>query len=498
MHAGPVQAAPPNNRSLDRSAGIRIAVIGGGISGIATAYYLKRAGLANFLVFESSSEPGGTWNDNRYPGAEVDIVSHLYSYSFNIHDWPQRYGSQAEVKRYLEKTIDEFALRPHFRFDAAVVSAAWSDERKLYTLTFADGRTAEFEAVISCVGFLNDPVIPPGVDLASYPGVACHTARWREDIDMTGKRVGVVGTGSSAAQIISEASRVAGAVTVFQRSPTWVLPKKNRPFTPAQRTRYGRYWQYRFKSLKDFWQFERTKLGSPEQIGAKMNLRIRAMAERHLSASLADRPDLLARLTPDHPIGAKRTVASSDLYEALRRPHVTIAPAVASMDENGLVDTEGTRHDLDIVILATGFQASNYLSRLKVAGRKGVDLHAAWNGEPAAFLGSCVPGFPNFFMLYGPNSNTGALVFTLECQAQFAAGCLRAMARAGRSTVEVKKPAFDRFNDWVQARLAGSVYKTTSNYYTTPSGRVVTQWPFSTLRFWWLARTARRSAMRIE
>ena len=484
--------------SLDRSAGIRIAVIGGGISGIATAYYLKRAGLTNLLVFESSSGPGGTWNDNRYPGAEVDIVSHLYSYTFNSYDWPQRYGSQAEVKRYLEKTIDEFGLRPHFRFNAAVVSATWSDQRKLYTLAFADGCVAEFEAVISCVGFLNDPVIPASINLAAYPGIACHTARWRDDIDMAGKRVGVVGTGSSAAQIIAEASRVASAVTVFQRSPTWVLPKKNRPFTPAQRARYGKSWQYRFKFLKEFLRFERIKLGGPEQVGAKMNLHIRALAERHLAASLAGRPDLLAKLTPDHPIGAKRAVASSDLYEALRQPHVTIAPAVRSMDENGLIDLEGNRHDLDVVILATGFQAANYLSRLKVAGRNGVDLHAAWNGEPTAFLGSCVPGFPNFFMLYGPNSNTGALVFTLECQAQFAAGCLGAMARKGGSTVEVKKPAFDSFNHWVQAKLAGSVYKTAKNYYTTQSGRVVTQWPFSTLRFWWLTRTARRSAMRIE
>jgi cation diffusion facilitator CzcD-associated flavoprotein CzcO len=498
MQEAPVPADRPTDISLDRSRGLRIAIIGGGFSGIAAAYYLNKAKLDNFLLFESSSEPGGVWHDNRYPGAEVDILCHLYSFSFNTYDWTQRFGSRAEVKRYLQKTIDEFALNRHLRFDAEVVSAEWSDERKLYTVTLADGRSAEFEAVISCVGFLNVPAIPPGMDLEAYPGVACHTSRWRDDINLDGKSVGVIGTGSSAVQVVAEAARVARSVTVFQRSANWILPKKNRSFTEKQRARYRKSWQYRFKFLKEYLRVERFRLGGAQRLGSKANLRMRAIAEKHLTQSLAGRPDLIEKLMPTHAIGAKRAVASSDFYEAVRQPNVTIAPAVRRMDAQGLVDEEGNRHDLDVVVLATGFRATDYLSRLKVSGRNGADLHATWNGEPAAFLGSCVPGFPNFFMLYGPNSNTGMLVFVLECQAKFAADCLAAMQRRGGAIVEVRRSAFENFNNWMQARLEKSVYKTTRNYYATASGRIVTQWPFSATRFWWMARTARRSSMTIE
>lgn len=484
--------------SLNKSAGVRVAVIGGGFSGIATAYYLKRAKLDNFVVFESSSDLGGAWNDNRYPGAEVDVVSHLYCFTFNTHDWSRRYGSQEELKQYLGKTVDEFGLRPHFRFNTTVASATWSDSDRHYTVAFADGRQAAFDIVISCVGFLNIPLIPKGIDMDAFPGVACHSSRWRDDIRLEGNRLGVIGTGSSAVQIVAEAAKVAQSVTVFQRSPNWVVPKKNRTFTSGQRKRYGNPWQYRFKYLKEFLKYERAKIfGRVEQLGSKANVRLRAIAGTHLKRSLAARPDLMVKLTPDHPYGAKRPVASDAYYAVMSQENVSIAPAVARLDADGLMDVSGNRHDLDVVVLATGFHTADYLSRLKVMGRNGADLHDTWKGEPAAFLGSCIPGFPNFFMTYGPNSNSSPLVFMLECQAQFAAGCIAAMARRGGTTIEVKKSAFDSFNSRVQARLETSVYKAARNYYASPSGRIVTQWPFSVTRFWWISRTARRSSMTI-
>ncbi|MEW9837443.1 flavin-containing monooxygenase [Mesorhizobium marinum] len=497
MHAEPIHFEP-SDISLDRSQGIRIAIVGGGISGIAAAYYLKRAKLHNFVVYESSDGPGGTWHDNRYPGAEVDVVSHLYSFSFNRHDWTQRFGSRDELKQYLTCTIEAAGLRPRFHFNTTVVSTTWSDTRKLYVVRFADGRTAEFEAVISCVGLLNVPAIPPHFDLAAFPGAACHTACWRDDIDLADKRIGVIGTGSSAAQIVVEAAKVARSVTIFQRSPNWIVPKKNRPFTRRQRARYRTAWQYRFKALKEFFRVERLKFGNPERVGSKSNLRIRAIAERHLRQSLAVRPELVEQLLPDYPIGAKRIVTSDGFYNAVCQPNVSIAPAVSKIDGGGLLDETGCRHDLDIVVLATGFRAADYLVRLKVVGRSGADLHATWNGEPAAFLGTCVPGFPNFFMLYGPNSNCGTLIFILECQANFAAECLSALTRRRKSTIEVKQSAYDRFNRWLQKRLERSVYKTTRNYYAAPSGRIVTQWPFSATRFWWLAKICRGSAMTMD
>ena len=218
------------------------------------------------------------------------------------------------MKGYLEKTIDEFDLRRHLRFDATVVSATWSDANKLYTLAFADGRTAEFEAVISCVGIFSVPLIPAGIDIASYPGVVCHTSRWRDDIRFDGIRVGVVGTGSSAVQIVAEAAKVAQSVTIFQRSPNWVVPKRNRTFTAAQRARYRRSWQYRYKSVKEFLRYEAIKVGNPEKLGSWTNRRMQAIAETHLKRSLAGRADLLEKLTPDHPIGAKRAVASDGYF----------------------------------------------------------------------------------------------------------------------------------------------------------------------------------------
>jgi cation diffusion facilitator CzcD-associated flavoprotein CzcO len=498
LQGRPVQDQKPGDVSLDRSHGVRIAVIGGGFGGIASAYYLKKAQLDNFLVFESSSDPGGTWNDNRYPGAEVDVVSHLYCFTFNMNDWSQRYGSQKEVKGYLGKTVDEFGLRSHFRFNTMVASAVWSDRDKRYTITFADGRTAEFEAVISSVGFLNVPLIPPNIDMAAFPGIACHSSRWRDDISLEGKRVGIIGTGSSAVQIVGEAAKVARSVTIFQRSPSWVMPKKNRAFTAEQRTRYRNRWQYRFKYLKEFLKYERVKFGRLEQPGSKANQRLYAIADRYLKRSLEGRPDLVAKLTPDHPYGAKRPVASDAYFTAMRQHNVSVAPAVACLNMHGLTDVSGNRHDLDVVVLATGFHAADYLSQLRVIGRDGANLHDTWKGEPAAFLGSCIPGFPNFFMTYGPNSNTSPLVFMLECQASFAAGCIAAMAHKGASTVEVKQSAFDDFNSWIQQRLETSVYKTTRNYYSSPSGRIVTQWPFSVTRFWWISWRARRTAMTVS
>lgn len=478
---------------------VRIAVIGGGFGGIAASYHLKKAGLDNFTVFEKSDAPGGVWNGNRCPGIEVDAPSHLYCFTFNTNDWSHRYASQKALKRYLEKTVDEFGLRAHFRFNTGVVSVVWSDADKRFSVGFSDGRNAEFDAVISCVGSLSTPLIPAGMDAAAFPGTVFHTSRWPDEVALEGRRVGVIGTGASAAQAVVEAAKVASSVTVFQRSPNWVLPKRNKAFTAAQRARYGKTWQYRYKLFKELLRYERTRVFTgPDIERSSANRFRRDVAADHLARSLAGRPDLVQKLTPDHAYGAKRTVASDDYYQALCRKHVSLAPAAARLDPGGVLDEQGERHDLDVVVLATGFRAADYLSQLKVTGRNGVDLHEEWKGEPAAFLGSCVPGFPNFFMINGPNSVSGAQVFMLECQARFVAGCIAAMVRRGGKTVEVRRPAFDRFNRRLQARLETSVYKTARNYYASPSGRIVTQWPFPVTRFWWISRTARRFSMTID
>lgn len=477
----------------------RIAIVGGGISGIATAYYLKRVGLTDFTIFEASASLGGTWYDNRYPGAEVDTPSHLYTYTFSSYDWSQRYAAHDEILAYVEKTVDQYGLRPHFRLNSPVRSIVWSDTDARYTLTLETGETMEFEAVISCVGFLNVPLVPDWVDESASPVRIVHTARWPEGLKLDGLKVGVVGTGSSAVQVVAEAAKLAERVTVFQRSPNWAMPKGNRAFTPEERRRQSRPLPYLLKFAHEYYKYEKVKiLGKQDQPGSRTNERMRRIAEAHLKRALDGRPDLIEKLTPDFPFYGKRPIVNDLYYQAIRRPNVTIVPAVKDIGADGVRDVTGALHELDLIVLATGFQAARYLQRLEVKGADGADLQEVWAGEPSAYLGACVPGFPNFFMLYGPNSNAGPVIFMLECQAKFAADSIADMARRGARRVEVSHRAFERYNRWLQARLETSVYKSTVNYFTAPSGKVITQWPFSATRFWWLCVSERRKAMKLS
>lgn len=488
----------PSSKLRRAARRIRVAIIGGGISGIATAYYLKRAGLTDFTIFEASAGLGGTWYDNRYPGAEIDTPSHLYTYTFSSYDWSQRYAANDEILSYVEKTVEQFELRRHFRFNAYVRSVAWSDADALYALTLGTGETMEFEAVVSCVGFLNVPLIPDWADSRASPVRVVHTARWPDDEKLEGMRVGVVGTGSSAVQLVAEAAKVAKSVTVFQRSPNWAMPKGNRAFTQEERRRQSRPLPYLLKFLHEYYKYEKVKIfGKQDQPGSRTNERMRGIAEAHLKRALDGRPDLIAKLTPDFPFYGKRPIVNDLYYQALRLPHVAMVPAVKDIGPDGVRDMEGNVHALDLVVLATGFQAARYLSRLEVKGASGADLQEVWAGEPSAFLGACMPGFPNFFMLYGPNSNAGPVIFMLECQAKFAADCIADLGSSGARRVEVTREAYGRYNRWLHARLETSVYKSTVNYFTAPSGKVVTQWPFSATRFWWLCLSQRRRAMRL-
>ena len=479
-----------------------MAIIGSGFSGLAAAIALKRTGIADLVVFEQEAGLGGTWWNNRYPGAEVDLESHIYSFSFERFDWSRTHVGWQELLDYLNHVAGKWRLGPHIRLNERVTSVAWSDARKDYLITTASGAEhGPFKAVISAVGFLNVPLLPPFArGETPFGGVQCHTSRWPDGLAMDGKRVGILGTGSSAVQVVTEAARVARSVTIFQREPNWLLPKRSRDFTARERRMHRLAPVYWWKRLKLYSGYDRRQVraGHARKDG-RANQERAAQSLAFLKASLADRPDLMRLLTPSFAFEARRTVVSDTYYDALKDPRVRLVPrGVVALSPDGAVDSEGETHALDVIVYATGFDAANYLGGIRIKGCGGIDLHDAWAGEPEALLGLMVPGFPNFFMMYGPNTNAIPLVTFYEAQADFAASLIARMLRRRKATVSVKPEAFRRYNAWVQAHLARTVWGTTGNYFRAGTGKVVSQWPFSATAYLVATRAAKWLAVELQ
>ena len=483
-------------------AGMRVAIIGSGFSGIAAAIELRRHGIEDFTIFEQAPGIGGTWWYNRYPGAEVDLESHIYSFSFERYDWTRTHAEWHEIRGYLEHVARKWALIDKIRFSEKVEKVVWSDRDRDYTVTTsAEVDHGPFDAVISAVGFLNIPLMPPFARGESeFGGVMCHTSRWPEDLDMTGKSVGVVGTGSSAVQVVPEAEKIAANVKIFQLEPNWLLPKDSRRFSRRERLLHQIPLVYHLKRRKLYLQYDlrQTRAGHA-RVDGRANRRRHRQSMEFLNRSLAERPDLRRLVTPEFPFEARRTVVSDTYYGCLRSPKVTLVPyGVKGITATGVIDSSGESHDLDVIVLATGFDAANYLGNFRVTGRGGADLHERWRGEPEAFLGLMVPDFPNFFMMYGPNTNSIPLVSFYEAQAKFAAGVLDRLRRSGGTTAEVKRWMFAAYNDWLQSRLAKTVWAATSNYFQAGTGRIVSQWPFSASAYILATKLARRPAVIIR
>lgn len=463
--------------------GNRVAIIGAGFSGIAAATALVRRGIEDFVIFESASGVGGTWWHNRYPGAAVDLESHLYSFSFEQYDWSRTHAEWHEILEYLQYVAKKWDLERRIKLNERVDRVEWDDRTSTYTVTTASRSDhKKFDAVISCVGFLNIPLLPPFVRHEhSFRGPVCHTSRWPEDLSLAGKRVGVVGTGSSGVQIVGSAEKEAKSVTIFQLEPNWIVPKGARDLTEEERERYRNPDVYFAERQRLYDEYERMQRGGSHARRDGVANQARAkLAREFMNRELGDRPDLLELVTPDFAFESRRTVNSDDYYQSIRNPKVSIIPSGAKrFSTNGIVDGDEVEHELDVVVLATGFDAANYLGGITVRGREGRDLHEFWDGEPAAYLGMMVPGFPNFFMLYGPNTNSIPLVTFYEAQAKFAAEAIaeRTMRRA--KTVEIPTLEYERFNDWLQRRLDHTVWGEVRNYFQSQSGKIVSQWPDS-------------------
>ena len=478
---------------------VRVAIIGAGLGGIAAAVNLRKRTSADFVIFDKAAAVGGTWWHNRYPGCEVDVHSHAYSYSFTRYDWPSTHATQPELLRYAEDVVDLFGLRPHLRLSTAVTGVRWLDDETRYELRTAAGGTEYFDVVISAVGLLSVPRIPQWPGLADFGGPAFHTAEWPAGLDLTGRRVAVIGTGSTAAQVVPAAAEQASMLYVFQREPGWIEPKQERAFSAAER------WLYRnvpgAQRVHRAWLFYKAA-----QRGLAFDLSNRRQAERRaacvafIESSVAD-PSVRASVTPGYPWGCKRVVLASTFYSALNRENVELVPhAVTSVTQSGVVDETGAERAVDVLVLSTGFQPTNFLATLDVRGIAGISIREAWRSRTAAFLGITVTGFPNFFILYGPNTNgAGSIIAQLERQAEFAVRAVAKIERGRWCYVDTDRAAQDRYVAWIDRQLAehaSAMDSGCTNYYHDSRGANITQWPSSHLKYLITVRAMGRRGLR--
>ena len=477
----------------------RVVIIGAGFGGIGMAIALKQAGIDDFAVLERAGDLGGTWRDNSYPGLTCDIPSQLYSFSFRPWRWSRRFPARDEILAYLHALVAERGLGPHLRFGSGVVSAAFDERRALWDLTLDDGSTLQATAVVCGVGQLGRPVIPdiPGQD--EFAGPSWHSARWNHDAELAGRRVAVIGTGASAVQFVPEIAKVAGHVDVYQRSAPYVMPKADRPYHGAEQAVFDRLPVVRKADrLRIFLYGELLTSGfvlSPKLLAAPMQL-----WRRQLRSQIAD-PELRAKCVPDYVMGCKRVVFSSDWYPALARPNVgLVTDRIERIVPDGVVAADGTTRGADVIIYGTGFKAAEFLVPMRVSGLGGQTLQEAWQEGAQAYFGITVCGFPNFFMLYGPNTNLGgnSIIYMLEGQIGYVLGAIQALEAERLAWLDVRPELQHAFNSWVQSSSRKSVWESgCHSWYTTASGRNTNNWPDHTFLYRYRVRRFDLAAYRV-
>ena len=463
----------------------RVAVVGAGFGGIGMAIALRRAGIRDFLILDKGNGPGGTWRDNTYPGAACDVPAHLYSFSFRPGRWSGRFPSQREILAYLCDLAEEHDLGPHFRFGSGVASCEFDERRAVWRLTLGNGDRIEAGAVVSAVGQLNRPALPGIAGRGDFTGPAWHSARWDHGVELTGRRVAVVGTGASAIQFVPEVAKAAAQVDVYQRTPPYVLPKTERLYRPREQALYDQFPAVRKADrLRIFLYGELLTSGfvlSPRLLAGPMQL-----WRRQLRTQIAD-PGLRSKCVPDYVMGCKRVLFSNDWYPALARPNVElVTDPIDRIVADGVVTADGTARPADVIVYGTGFNTLDFLAPMRVTGLDGRGLDEAWRAGAEAYLGISVAGFPNFFMLYGPNTNLGgnSILYMLEGQIGYVAGALRALDAGGLDWIDVRPEVQRAFNAWVTASSRTSVWESgCRSWYTTASGRNTNNWPDHTFLY---------------
>ena len=467
-----------------------IAVVGGGFGGVGAAVMLRRAGYEDVTVFERGARVGGVWNVNTYPGAACDIPSHLYEFSFAPNpNWSRRFSPQAEIQRYVEDVARAHGVLERVRTNTEVTSARWDGAGWRLETT---GGPFEADVLVTGTGQLSTPQVPPIPGLERFGGPAFHTARWRHDVDVAGRRVAVVGTGCSAIQVVPAIQPIAAQVDVYQRSPGWTIPKMDFAYRERTKRLFAR-----FPALQ---RLDRQSIFAFHEFGAAAMTRyrrllpaLRAVGRWQINRAIAD-PELRRKVTPADEPGCKRIMLTDDWYPTLTRPNVElVADRVTEVTETGVL-AGGVERPADVLVLATGFQTHGFVAPMEIVGPGGRTLAEEWGAAPRAYLGVTVPGFPNLFLIYGPNTNggTGSVIFTIEAGVRHVLAALDALDHAGARTIEVRREAAEAFDRELRAALAGTVWHSgCTNWYVDENGHDPNQWP-------WLWTTYRRRTARLD
>ena len=491
----------------DAAASFPVVVIGCGMSGLLAAVRLQEAGFP-YTVIEKNEGPGGTWWENAYPGARVDVGNHFYCYSFEPSDhWSEFFARQPELQAYFQRVMDKHGVDEHVRWGTEVTKAVWDDESATWSVHLDTGETLVARAVISAVGQLNRPFVPdvPG----TFDGPSFHTARWDHSVDLAGRRVVMVGAGATGFQIAPAIADEVDHLTILQRSAQWMFPNPNYHERVGPGVRwalrhlpfYGRW--YRFLL---FWPACDTGLVAAkvdpdwepqDRSVSEANEMARVMFTEWITEQLEGRPDLIDKVVPDYPATGKRTLQDNGSWlRTLKRPNVELVRAgVERVEPDGVVDSTGAKHPADVVVWATGFRVNDMLYPLRVVGRGGVDLREHWGHRPRAYLGMTVPAFPNFFCLYGPGTNLasgGSLIFHSECEVRYIVGCLAAMAERGLAAMEPRQDRYDEWYERCQAELARTVWASPHiehSFYKNVDGDVHCLSPWRLVDFWAWTRT---------
>lgn len=488
----------------DQKSNFKVLIVGAGMSGLLAAIRCQEAGIP-FVVIEKNDEVGGTWFENQYPGCRVDSPNHVYSYSFKPHDWPQHFSDRHALLAYFQEVADQYDLRKHIEFSTEVVEMRFSTQTNTWSVEVASGSTSkviEANAVITAVGQLNRPRMPhiPGMD--QYHGPSFHSARWDHDIDLTGKNVGIIGTGASSFQFTPEVVKQAKSVKIFLRTPPWVAINplyheyitddihwllKYVPFY-AKWFRFSMFWTSGEGLLSMARCQERWN--DPKSVSAA-NQGLREMLCKGIQTQLEDRPDLIEKLTPTYPPAAKRMlIDNGHWYRSLKSDNVeVIAEKIEEINETGLKTESNDQHDFDVIIYGTGFQAVKFLYPMKIYGKDGRELREHWGEDPRAYQGITLPNYPNFFTLYGPNTNivvNGSIIFFSECEMLYVMNCIHHLLKHGNQTMECKNAPFQSYNEKIDSDNKNMAWgaSNVNAWYKNAAGRVTQNWPGTLVEFW--------------